>query len=97
MSETDRDYFARRADEERRAAERAGSPEARSSHALLAARYADVAAALEEAGERADETTRRAIISRVSIEAERKTAASTSERRARSDAPTLRKGRATHG
>ena len=74
MPETDRDYFARRADEERRPAARAGSDEARSSHALLAQRFADVAAALEEAGEQADEGTRRAIIARVSIEAERKAA-----------------------
>lgn len=78
MPVSDRDYFTRRAREERGAAARAGSEEARAPHALLAERYADVAAALEEAGEQADAGARRAIISRVSIDAERKSATLTS-------------------
>ena len=76
MAETDRDYFERRARAERGAASRAGSEEARASHSLLAERFAEVAAALDQAGEQADAGARRAIIARVSIDAERRAASS---------------------
>lgn len=76
MRESDRIYFARRAREERDAAERAASPEARESHARLAERYADVAAALENAGDDAGPAVTNMIVSRVSIDAERARATS---------------------
>lgn len=72
MPESDRDYFARRAREERAAAARAASEEARASHAGLAERYADLAGAFEAAGDDIGDGGRRAIIARVSIDAERK-------------------------
>jgi hypothetical protein len=74
MRESDRDYFARRAFEERQAAERASFGPARASHAKLAERYLEVATALEAAGE--SDGVNWAVVSRVSIEAERRSAAS---------------------
>lgn len=73
MPESDRDYFARRAREERAAATRAASEDARASHADLAEPYAELASALEAAGEDIGDGARSAIISRVSIDAERRT------------------------
>lgn len=78
MQETDHDYFTRRAREEHAAAGRAACEEARESHAQLARRYSNVAAALDAAGDDAGDGARRAIISRVSIYAERKAETSTS-------------------
>jgi hypothetical protein len=46
--EADHQYFARRAEEERSAADAATSPEARSELLALADRYARLAAALEQ-------------------------------------------------
>ena len=45
MRQSDQQYFTRRALEERAAADRAGSPEARRSHLELAHRYETAAAA----------------------------------------------------
>lgn len=45
--ENDSLYFARRAEEERLAAEVASNAEARNAHRELAARYADLAGAIE--------------------------------------------------
>lgn len=50
MPETDREYFARRALEERRAAERASSEAAQRSHIQLAEQYEKAAQELEAAG-----------------------------------------------
>jgi len=72
MREPDRIYFARRAREESEAAERAASPEARATHAQLAERYADVAEALKKAGDDAGPLVTNRIVSRVSIDAERR-------------------------
>ena len=74
MRATDRAYFEQRAREEREAASRAASEDARTAHALLAQWYEDLAGALETAGEDADEGRRRAIIARVSIDAQRRKA-----------------------
>ena len=77
MRESDRDYFARRALEEREAAERASSEPARISYAQLAERYSEVAKALEAAADGGGRGVNRAIVSRVSIDAQRKAAANT--------------------
>ena len=47
--QSDSDYFRRRADEEKAAAERASDPRARQSHIDLAERYADAARAIDGA------------------------------------------------
>lgn len=78
MQESDCDYLTRRAREERDAAARAASEKARDIHARLAERYTDAAAALNAADDGADNNAGRAIISRVSIDAERKASPSTS-------------------
>ena len=51
MPETDRDYFARRALEERRAAEQASSEPAQRSHMQLAEHYEKAAQEFEAAGD----------------------------------------------
>ena len=79
MREPDHIYFARRALEERHAAERASSEPARRSHLQLAERYARVAQALEAAGDRGEGCVNWAIVSRISIDAERGAAAAPSE------------------
>ena len=73
MRESDRDYFMRRAQEEREAAIRAASEAARRSHVQLAERYAKAALALEAAGDRDEDGVNWAVVSRVSIDAERST------------------------
>ena len=75
MQETNRDYFARRAREERQAAERAASDSARLAHAGLAERYAKLAEALEAAGDDGESGVNWAVVSRVSLDAERRPAA----------------------
>lgn len=52
MAETDRNYFVRRALEERRAAELASSEAAQQSHMQLAEHYEKAAQELEAAGDR---------------------------------------------
>ena len=74
MREPDHVYFARRALEERHAAERASSEPARRSHLQLAERYARVAQALEASDDRGERGVNWAIVSRISIDAERGTA-----------------------
>ena len=74
MRESDQVYFARRALEERHAAGRASSEPARRSHTELAERYARVAQALEAAGDQDEGGVDWAIVSRISIDAEREAA-----------------------
>ena len=50
--ESDQEYFSRRYEEESAAADRAANREARIAHLELAARYAQMAAAIREVDER---------------------------------------------
>lgn len=70
MREPDHIYFARRALEERLAAEQASSEPARRAHRQLGERYARVAQALEAAGDQDAGGVNWAIVSRISIDAE---------------------------
>ena len=79
MREPDHIYFARRALEERDAAERVSSEPARRSHTEIAERYARVAQALEAAGGQDEGGVDWAIVSRISIDAEREAASARPE------------------